>query len=411
MIKRLIYFFFERRHYWRDVTFSEMAELYASRALRTLAVSMVTVFIGVYLYQTGYDITFIMLYFASYFVYRGVLAYPFAFVIARIGPKHATLLSNFLYVPALLLLVTLPQNGLWALVGTALFQGVSVTLYDMAYLVDFSKVRHDEHAGKELGYMNMLDQIAKGASPIIGGFVAYLFGPQATLLLASAIFALAALPLFFTPEPVRTHQVITFHGLPRRIVMRGVLTNILIGCDVIASGLVWSLFLVSTIFSVSSNAVYAQLGVLSSITLITGVIAARLFGVIVDKHRGGELLRAGVVADSLTHIARPFVGTPVGIGMVNIVNEMATTAYAMPYTKAMFAQADDLPGYRIVYMSLMSAATALGASLFCVIVAILTVAYPVPLSFQISYGLVSILVLGIVMHGFSTLRRQHWWAK
>ncbi|MFZ1811909.1 MAG: MFS transporter [Candidatus Saccharimonadales bacterium] len=411
MIQRLIYFFYERRHYWRDVTFSEMAELYASRALRTLAVSMVTIFIGVYLYQLGYDVTFIMLYFASYFLYRGALAYPFAYVIARIGPKHATLLSNFLYVPALLLLVTLPQYGLWALVGTAVFQGLSVTLYDMAYLVGFSKVHHNENAGKELGYMNMLDQIAKGASPIIGGFVAYLWGPQATLLLASGIFASAAIPLFFTPEPVRTHQTITFHGLPRRKIIRGVMTNLFIGCDVTASGLLWSLFLVTTIFSVSSNAVYAELGVLSSITLVTGVIAARLFGLLVDKHRGHELLRAGVVADSLTHMVRPFIGSPVGVGMVNVMNEMATTAYALPYTKAVFAQADDLPGYRIVYMSLMSAATALGASLFCVIVAALTLFCSNQTAFQVSYGMIAVIVLGISLHGFPALRPRHWWSK
>ncbi len=411
MITRLIYYFFERRHYWRDVTFSEMAELYASRALRTLAVSMVTIFIGVYLYQNGYDVTFIMLYFASYFLYRAALAYPFAYVIARIGPKHATLLSNFLYVPALLLLVTLPEYGIWALIGTALFQGLSVTLYDMAYLVGFSKVRHEEHAGKELGYMNMLDQIAKGTSPIIGGFVAYLFGPQSTLLLASVIFVTAAIPLFFTPEPVRTHQIITFRGLPRRKIARSVFTNILIGCDVIASGLVWSLLLITTVFSVTSNAVYAQLGILSSITLVTSIIVARVFGLIVDKHRGDELLRVGVVADSLLHVARPFVGSAVGIGLVNVVNEMATTAYAMPYTKAMFALADDLPGYRIVYMSLMSAAIALGASMFCVIVAGLSLMFTTPQSLQISYGVIAVLVLGIILHGFSALRPRHWWSK
>lgn len=383
-----------------------MAELYASRTLRTLAVSMVTVFIGVYLYQNGYDVSFILLYFASYFLFRASLAYPFAYVIARIGPKHASLISNFLYVPALLLLVMLHEYGEWALVGCGIFQGLSVTLYEMAYLVDFSKVRHDEHAGKEIGYMSMLDQIAKGLSPVIGGFIAYLFGPQATLLFAAAIFTLAALPLFFTPEPVRTHQTITFHGLPGKRIRRGIFAQLLIGSDVTASGLLWSLFIVTTIFSAGSNAVYAQLGVVSSITLITGVIAARIFGLLVDHRRGNELLTVGVVADSLVHVSRLFVTTPLGIVMVNVTNELATTAYAMPFTKAMFAMADELPGYRIVYMSLISASMALGASLFCVVMAFVSLFFPVTLTLQIGFASVAVLVTGITLHGFPSLRKR-----
>ena len=383
-----------------------MAELYASRTLRTLAVSMVTIFIGVYLYQNGYDITFILLYFSSYFLFRALLAYPFAYVIARIGPKHATLISNFLYVPALLLLVMLPQYGVWALVGCGLFQATSVTLYDMAYLIDFSKVRHEEHAGKEIGYMNMLDQIAKGLSPVIGGFIAYLFGPQATLLFASLIFGLAAVPLFFSPEPVRTHQVITFRGLPSKRIRRGIFAQLLIGGDVIASGLLWSLFMITTIFCTTSNAVYAQLGVLSSITLITGVIAARVFGLLVDHRRGNELLKVGVLADSLTHVSRLFVTTPLGIVMANISNEMATTAYAMPFTKAMFAMADDLPGYRIVYMSLISASLALGASSFCVVMALVSLFVSETMTLQIGFIVAAVLVTGITLHGFPALSRR-----
>ena len=113
-------------------------------------------------------------------------------------------------------------------------------------------------------------------------------------------------------------------------------------------------------------------GVVSSITLITGVIAARIFGLLVDHRRGNELLTVGVVADSLVHVSRLFVTTPLGIVMVNVTNELATTAYAMPFTKAMFAMADELPGYRIVYMSLISASMALGASLFCVVMALVS---------------------------------------
>ncbi len=406
MLQRIIYRLLERRHYWRYISFSEMAELYASRTLRTLAVSMVSVFVGLYMYQNGYPLSGIFAYFGAYFLYRALLAYPYAYVIARIGPKHATMISNFLYVPALLSMATLPEYGVWSLVGCAFFQGLSVTLYEMSYLVDFSKVRHHEHAGRELGYMSMLEKIASSLSPLIGGLIAYFFGPQATLLFAAAVFAVAGLPLLMSPERVRTRQSISFRGLAVKKVYRNVLAEMTVGFDVIASGLMWSLFVMIMIFGSSTNAVYAEIGALSSLTLVTSIITARLFGRIVDRHRGRELLQAGVVVDSLTHMARPFVTTPLGVVMVNITNEMATTAYAMPFTKAMFAMADDLPGFRIVYMSIMSGSLALGASLFCGILALISLQLSELHTLQVGYAIAVVVVWGITTHKLPNLTKR-----
>ncbi len=406
MIKRFLYRLFERRHYWREVSFGEMAELYASRLLRTLAVSMVSVFIGIYLYQNGYGITFIFVYFALYFVYRSCLAWPLAYTIAKSGPKHAMLISNLLYVPSLLLYAVISDYGITALVGAAVFQGLSVTLYDIAYMVDFSKVRSLDHTGKELGYMHILEQVAKGLSPVIGGFIAYLFGPQATLIFASTVFALAAAPLFFTPEQVKTHQHITFRGLPYKRISGTAVAELAVGVDWIASGVMWSLLLAIGVFGIADNAVYAQLGILSSITIIVGVAVARLFGVIVDKNHGRELLRAGVLADSITHILRPFIATPIGALLLNIMNESVTTAYALPLTKAIFAQADDLPGYRIVYMSIVSAMLAMGAAVFCGIIGLISLYADELLTLRLGYVIAALTVLTIMLNNLPALRRK-----
>lgn len=406
MIKHLIYRLLERRHYWRYVSFSEIAELYASRTLRTLAVSMVSIFVGIYLYQNGYGLTFIMLYFAAYYVLRTFLSWPTAYCIARIGPKHATLLSNFLYVPSLLLFVMVPGYGILALIGAGFFQALSVTLYDMAYLVDFSKVRHNFHAGKEISYMHMLDQIAKGLSPVIGGFIAYWFNPQALLFTASVVFAVAAIPLFFTPEPVKTHQHITYHGVAWRKIYKAMIAQFATGIDFIASSVMWSLLIAIAIFSIGSNVVYAQLGVLSSVTVLAGVVSAKLFGRLIDKRAGGLLLQTGVSANALAHLLRVFVATPLGVLLVNIANEIATAAYTLPYTKGLFDLVDELPGYRIVVMSLMSGMAALGAAFFSLVMAGLSMVFEEVQSLQVGYIISAFFVLLIMRHGFPGLKRR-----
>lgn len=400
MLKRFIYYMFERRHYWRHVSFSEVAELYASRTMRIIALSMVVVFVGIYLYKNGYSLSFIMLYFSAYFVLRAALAVPFSFLIARFGPKHMILASNLLYVPSLISLALLQEFGIWALVGTAVFQALSVTLYDIAYLVDFSKVKHDDHAGKEIGYMHILEHVAKAISPVVGGFIAYWVSPEATLVFAATVFALSAIPLFFTPEPVRTHQKITYYGLPWRKISRTVVSQAAVGVDIIASGLLWSMFVAIAVFGTATDVVYAQIGVLSSISVIAGVVAARIFGAVVDRRRGNELLTTGVVAKALTHLGRAAVATPFGAVMINVFNEITSTAYLLPYTKGMFSQADDLPGYRIVYMTLMSVSAALGAALLCASVALLAGMLDETVSLQAGFVLSAILTLAILAHGF-----------
>lgn len=407
MIKRLIYRFLEKRHYWRTVSFSEIAELYASRTLRVFALSMVNVFVAIYLYQNGYSLTFIAFTFAGYYVFRAAISYPFAYLIARIGPKHATLLSNFLFIPALLLLITLPEYGLIAIAGFVFFQASSLSLYDMAYLIDFSKVKHDERAGKELGYMHILEQIARGSSPFIGGFIAYWFGPQVTLYVAVFIFLIAAMPLFFTPEPVKTHQHITFHGIPWRKIRRPLVAYAADGYDTIACSLLWSLFIALAVFGVnSSNTIYAQLGVLASLTMIAGIAAAKIFGSVIDRHRGNALLKISAIGNALIYLVRPLVITPLGVLLVNVFNQFTTTGYILPFTKGMFALADDLPGYRIAYMTLMNAAASMGAMIVCLIVGVLSLVLDEIASFQATYLISSVIVLLILVHRFPALSKS-----
>ncbi len=383
-----------------------MAELYASRTLRTFALSMVSVFIAVYLYKSGYSLSLVMLFFAFYYVVRIIVSYPFAHLVAWVGPKRGTLLSNLLYVPALLLLALIPQYDGIALVVGGIFQALSVTLYDISYMTGFSKIKSDEHSGKELGYMHMLELVARGVSPVLGGMIAFAFGPQVTLVTASIVFTLAAMPLFFSPEPVRTRQSITFRGIPWRTIRPDMISELGVGTDYVTTGIVWSLFLTVIIFPSVDNAIYAELGVLSSITLLVGIGAARVFGVIIDSRKGGDLLKVGIIANSCTHIARIFAATPFGVVMVNIFNELATTAYFMPYMKGVFARADELPGYRIPYVSLMSAATATGSAILCLVLAGIMYLASEEVSLKISFAVGAITVLAIWGHNFAVLKRS-----
>jgi len=406
MIRKFLRHLLERNHYWRTVGFSELAELYANRLLRLMAVNLVSGVVGIFMYQLGYEVWFILAFFAAYFAVRGVLAVPAAYFIGRIGPKQATLVSNFLYIPALLALTQLEGLGVYALAVFGILQGFAVTLYSISYHVSFSKAKHPDHAGKEISFMYMVEKLGTGLSPLFGGFIAYLFGPEATMVVAMVVFIISAGPLFLTPEPIMIHQKIIFRGFNWRGTWRNLTSAAAIGVDQISSAAMWSLFVAIAIFGTTSNIVYAQIGGLMSIAFLASLAFSRLYGLMIDRRRGNVLLRASVVGDFFLDLARPFASTPLGVILINVSNEAITSGYSMPYLKGQYDMADSLPGYRIVYTSLMEAALCLGAALFGTAAACIVAGVGDVRGMQVSYIVAAICVLPILIHGFPALRRS-----
>ena len=394
MIQDFIHRFLKRRHFWRYATFDEVAELYASRMMRILAQQMIGLFIALYLYQQGYSLEFIAIYSMINFGFRAIVAYPAARFIAKFGPKHGILAGNLLYIPALISFTFVADAGIPAIIGFAVFQSISMVIYNLAFLVDFSKVKHATHAGKELGYMQIFERLTASLSPFIGGAVAFLVSPEATMWLSAIFFAFASVPLFKTREPVRLNQSLTFEGFPLRKTWRTMRAETAVGFDTFSSLGVWALFLSVAVFSSASNDIYLVIGLFASVAVLTSFISAYSFGRIIDWKHGGDLLKIASIANGATHIFRAFVGTPAGVIAANVSNEVATTGYSMAFMRGVFDTADRVTGYRIAYICLMNIASNLGAMLAsAILLALLLFAHSDLLGFQLFYVVTGVYVL------------------
>lgn len=327
-----------------------------------MAIGMSSVFMAIFLYQNGYSIVFIAGFWTLYYVFKFTISLPAAKYAARYGPKHGILFANLMYIPSMILFAYVPQLGLMAIVGTAILQGASTTLYDLCHLIDFSKVKNIEHAGKEIAFMNIFDKIAKGLSPVLGGTVAVLISPQTTMWVAAFLFLVASMPLFKTAEPLATGHKLVFRGFPWKMAWRSLVAETAVGFDVVASSSVWLLMVGVFILGAKDNQVYLELGTLLSVILFVALLSSYAFGQLIDKKRGKALLKTMVIANASLHLTRPFVQTPVAAAGVNAVNEVATTGYAMAFMRGIFDTAD-LSGHRITYLGCVEAVFALGMML------------------------------------------------
>ncbi len=365
MFQRLISFVLRGRHYWRGVSFDEIAELYTSRLLTVFAINIVNLFAAVYLYRLGYSLAFIALFYGVFYVLRIPFALLMAKFVAYYGPKHGVLFASLLRILSLAAFAFVPVAGEYALLAIAafgFFQQLSASAYEIAYTTDFSKVKHQAHAGKEIGTMQMIEKIAKVASPLAGGAIASAWSPQATIILAALLFVASVIPLFATAEPTTTRNRLRVSGFPWRLAAPSLVAQTVVGADFVVSGMVWTLFITVTIFTTLHDNIYVAIGGLASLGVLASVVAAWVFGRLVDKHRGGLLLTLGVIVNTITHGFRPFITTTPGVMGVSIVNESATSAYTLPLTRVLFDVADS-SGFRITYLMYAEMCLAFGAAL------------------------------------------------
>lgn len=390
--------------YWRSVPFSEIAELYASRFLRVVAQNLVDAFVMVYLYQQGYSLALLCIILGLHFLHRAVWSYLSAHIVPWLGPKASLLLSNMIAIPALVSLALIDTYTIAATIGYFVFEGISLTILGIATDVQFSSIKHDQKTGSELGWLFIAEKIGAAVAPTVGGLLAFRFGPEAIMWLASLVMLVSALPLLASPENTRRRQRVTYHGFDWHSLGAQMISPTVRGADFVVSNGLWSIFIAVVVFDINSNAIYAQLGIFFSLSFVASIVMSWLFGRLIDRNKSEELLRFGALLNMGIHAARPFVTTPLSVGMINIGNEAGTSAYTMPIVRGQYDIVDQLPGYRSVYFALTALFFCVGASCIAFVAAGLVWwlgdVDGLKAVFYLTIGLAPLTML----HGFKTLR-------
>ncbi len=406
MVPSFFHRFLRRRHFWRHATFSEIAELYASRTMRIFALRLVSTFTSIYLIQKGYSFEFVAVFWALFYLGKVIFSYPSALQVARFGPKHATLISNIVAAISMIFLpyTTHSMYGLLALAAWGILQAYSNALNDIAYLVDFSKIKNIIHAGKEIGYMNIFEKVATGLSPLVGGVMALIFGPVVVMWISAALFLFAAGPLLLTAEPIRVGRHLDFEGFPWRTTWRSMVAQTAVGVDIYATGTAWTLFLILIVFTSGTDQVYAKIGFVTSISLFVALVASYAYGRLIDHNKGGLLLQYSSYLNSTLHSLRIFVATPFSVVLTNAVNEIATTGYTMPFMRGLFDTAD-ISGKRIEYLYISEVCSSFGAAAASGLLALLFVITDGQIALQVFFGMTALLTLLIAAPKFALYRK------
>lgn len=393
MVEKIVKKVLQHRHFWRDVGFDELSELYASMLMRTLALSLIGLFVPIYLYLQGYSVRSVFLYFLLLYAVRVVLDVMAAFVVARIGPKHTIGLSTVMSIVHLVMLLTIKELS-WPLPVLALVNAAAASLFFIAFHTDFSKIKHSKHGGKEIGYMIMIEKLGGILGPLVGGALATFFDARYTIIVAIAVLLGSLIPLLLTNEVVQVHQHITFKGFVYKNHIRQLVSYSCNNTENIICILLWNFYLALVVFQTGT---YAKIGAITAVATASSFLFAHYIGKRVDQKHGKKLLNFGVLANALIHVARIFVTTPLAALGINAVNEPVTMSYRMPYAKNYYDMADTLPGYRIVFIAVNEATSAFTRALLWLFLFTASFHMQAVSAIKIAFIIAAILSLGIAL--------------
>lgn len=372
MFKKILKPFLKIRNYWQYISFDEMAVLYVSKNMRVFATKLTSTFSLIYIYKFTHSIWIIPICILIYYIAKFTGSIITLFYISKNGPKHGMLLANILFIPALVLMASMGifgrEMGLVIALISAVFKGISTSVENISYNVDFSKAKTAKKVGKQLGISYILEHISSSITPAVGGFLAIFFGVEKLFVVSSVILVLTTIPLLTTKERVKPVRKISFRGFPWQNYKH--LLVICYSCGMAWNSLyIWSFF--APVFLLKGINAYGSAGVLSSISSIAALVSAFIYGKVIDKNKERGLLKIGAVFMGLVFSLRIFISSnPLLLGILEIIAAMAMNGFNMANFKGLYGEADE-SGMRMQYLFLyeigMNTISVVAISLFLIL--------------------------------------------
>ncbi len=288
--------------WWRFFPRRKLTQIYLSTALRSFALSLIGIFIPIYLMRVqGFSLNQTLWFFIFYSFILAVTT-PFAgWVCFKWGCVRSIFAGIIMYIIFIGSLYFLPLFPLPWPILSGIF-GLSQAFYWIGLHLVFYQVSDRKHRGEEVGLRDGLDILASLVSPLLGGLLITIVGFSLVFVLVSVILLLSAAVLLASKE-YRITAPVSIHSLFRESGWKDSLFFISRGTGIIAEGVIWPLFIFVIVGS------YFSLGIIGSILSgLTGILLW-VVGKYSDRINKRIIVRWGTLAKSGAWLLRAFVTT------------------------------------------------------------------------------------------------------
>ena len=321
----------------------ELIEMYISMGLRSLALAMVGIFIPLYLFkELGYGIETVLLF---YLIIYGVMALltPICGIISsKIGLKHSILLSIPFSLSFIYLLNSL-KYGLIHYSIVAIVEGIGLSLFWIAFHIDFAKCSDKKNRGKEVSIWFVSSLILSIIGPIVGGILLNVYGFSWLFIITGFLLFASVIPLFFSNEN-RVKYKFKLKNVFLKKHTREMINLWSYGIEGIGITIFWPLF----VFLILKE--YFALGIVSSIMGVISALFIPIVGGLNDKFGNKSLIRLGGVFSSFSWIIVSFVKTFWQIVFITGFSRLAFIMIDLPFSSFIYDKANRVKDKMVEYL-------------------------------------------------------------
>jgi MFS family permease len=266
-------------------TKKELEEIYLNQIIRKFAMSMIGIFVPIYLITVGFSLQIALVFLFVYFMFEGIFSPLAAYISSRIGLKHIILYRTpfFILYFFLLILINPAISGLemgmaeLLLIPISALGGFSQSMYWVSLNSEFVKNSDRIHRGEEVSHLVAFPKLAAIIAPFLAGVILNIFGFNWLFILVIVILFISVIPLFLSEDYKRlfNFNFSDFHlFFSRHLSVR----HFAEGFMYMAEGYIWPLFIFMKFNDIVSVGIAASLSVLgvAIFTLIVGRASDRM---------------------------------------------------------------------------------------------------------------------------------------
>ena len=313
----------------RSLSKDSLTELYFAVILKSLALSLVGVFIPVYMYkELGFSIDKIIYFFLLWAILFAILTPFVAKLASRFGLKHMIVASvpfDILFLGLLVLLKNHQINYLYPAVAYA----ISGTLFWTGFNIEFAKVSNKQSRGRELGSLYSLLILSGIVGPFVGGLILTYLGFTVLFYIFSVLLVVSAVPLLMTPDD---HEETKFYfkHIFQKIYLKDTLIFAGLGARIMTVTLFWPLF----IYAILKG--YLSIGILVTGSSLLIALFSFYVGKLADTKERKNILKVGALLHSLFWAIRWMGSNFYQIVIVELVSGLSFVLADIPFSSMFY---------------------------------------------------------------------------
>jgi MFS family permease len=264
----------------------ELSEMYMTVAIRAFAISLISVFIPIYLLQEGFSLRYVFLFYSILCFVHALFSHIATKLSTKIGVKHSILISMPFLIGFYILLQFVGNS--WVFYITPIIGGIQGALFWVNFHMDFAVFSTKKIRAKQISGYAVVCLILSALGPLLGGFLLLYFNFNVLFIIVSFLLLFSTIPLFASGESY-VHADYSFKKVGEVIKKLGWkgLTGF-VGYGMILCSAV---FLPVLLFFTLKT--YLNVGAIVSLTLFFGIISTFFVGRLADRFGNGKVLRIG----------------------------------------------------------------------------------------------------------------------